>query len=52
MEFIKILKLNMHKISFKGDWNQTLKDVENFKVWNKPKDYVSSAQRMNSDKVK
>jgi len=31
-------------IPFTGDWNKTIQDVENFKVWNKSKDYMSSAE--------
>lgn len=30
-------------ISFKGDWNQTLSDIDNFKTWNRP-DAKSSAE--------
>lgn len=29
-------------ISFKGDWNQTLEDIDNFKVWNRPNAKSSS----------
>ena len=31
-------------ISFNGDWVQTIKDVESFNVWNRPKDTKSSSE--------
>ena len=30
-----VLIIDDRAVTFKGDWSQTLKDVKNFKVWNK-----------------
>lgn len=38
-------------ISFKGDWNQTLKDIDIFKVWNRP-NAKSSAELEAESKIK